>query len=292
MSSPLLEAYEQIAHSHVLLRRLDAAIAELAKRPGLDEEKQWLAAGRARLESARGAIGDILDRALRLEELAPMRGGRSRELQGEVIDALERLHAGIAFAGGARSPLLDALFMNMKLPILRKVAREEMERAWADFDRRLGSTYAKRMLADETYVVVAPTVKGAAEAYATWQGSFEPAPLPPEESRALGEELITIGDSVDLPSRQARLLAQAALLAMRELLDEHGLTPKPKRKGAPDPDTHALLEQDPPDPAAPTPEEREELEGSATDGDDAGEPGNGKTKERKTDRSARARGSA
>src|SRR5690606_14502030 len=80
---------------------------------------------------------------------------------------------------------------------------------------------------------------------------------------ALCEELMTTAHRIDQPSRQARLLAQAALLSMKEILDEHGLTPKPRRRGAPDPDTHPLLEQnppEPPDPNAPTPEEQAELD--------------------------------
>ncbi|MCW5837993.1 MAG: hypothetical protein KIS78_36725, partial [Labilithrix sp.] len=63
------------------------------------------------------------------------------------------------------------------------------------------------------------------------------------------------------------LLAQAALLSTKELLEEYDLTPKPRRRGAPDPDTHAVLEQDPPDPDAPTAEELAELEASDADVD-------------------------
>lgn len=263
MSPPLLEAFERIAHSRDLARRLEAAAAELKKRRGLEEEKAWLEAGRARLARACEGIGDLLDRALRLEELDSMRGARARELQGEVVDALERLQAGIAFAVSPRSPLIEALFFNVKLPALRKLEREEFERAWREFEKRLGSSYAKRMLADETYAVVAPALELVLVAYRAWQTAFESTPLGEAEAHALHEELVTTAQRIDTPSRQARLLAQAALLSMKELLDEHGLTPKPKRRGAPDPDTHPLLEQNPPEPPdanAPTPEEQAELE--------------------------------
>ena len=275
MSTPLLEAFELLAHSRDLARRLEAAAAELAKRPGLAEEKAWLESGRTRLNRAREGIGDLLDRALRLEELESMRGGRARELQGEVVDALERLSAGIAFAGGPRSPLNEALFFNTKLPTLRKLEREEFERAWRELEKRLASGYAKRMLADETYLVVKPALDEALQAYRVWQTAFEPTPLSEAEASALCEELVATAHRVDLPSRQARLLAQAALLSMKEILDEHGLTPKPKRRGAPDPDTHPLLEQnppDPPDPNAPTPEEQAELEGLRAPSDAIAKP--------------------
>lgn len=263
MSTPLLEAFELIGQSRELAARLDAAAAELAKRPGLKEESAWLDAGRARLARARDGVGDLLDRALRLEELQSMRRGRSRELQGEVIDALERVEAGIAFAGSPRSPLIEALFHGVKLPVLRKLDRAEFERAWADFEKRLHSSYAKRMLADETYSVVAPTVQQALDAYRIWQDSLEPKPLDESDARALSEELVTVAHRIERPSRQARLLAQAALLSMKDLLEEYGLAPKPRRRGAPDPDTHALLEYDPPNPDAPTEEEQAELDGDS-----------------------------
>ncbi len=261
MSTPLLEAFEVIANSRELAARLDAAAAELAKRPGLREESAWLEAGRVRLARAREGIGDLLDRALRLEELQSMRRGRARELQGEVVDALERVEAGIAFAGSPRSPLIEALFQNIKFPILRKLEREEFERAWADFEKRRKSGYAKRMLADETYSVVEPTVKKALDAFAVWRDSLEPKPLDEADARALSEELVTVAHRIERPSRQARLLAQAALVSMKDVLDAYGLAPKPRRRGAPDPDTHPILEQDPPNPEAPTEEEQAELDG-------------------------------
>jgi hypothetical protein len=260
MSTPLLEAFELIAQSHVLSRRLEAAAAELAKRPGLKDEKGWLEIGRTRLDRAREGVGDLLDRALQLEELEPMRGGRARELQGEVVDALERLQAGIAFAGSPRSPLIEALFFDTKLPLLRKFEREELERAWADFEKRLGSGYAKRMLADETYVVVVPALNEAREAFEIWRRALDPVPLDDEAARVLCEELVTTAHRIEQPSRQARLLAQAALMSMKHLIDEYNLAPKPKRRGGIDPDTHALLEHDPPDPKDPTPEEQAELD--------------------------------
>ncbi|MBX3198681.1 MAG: hypothetical protein KF894_11145 [Labilithrix sp.] len=267
MGTPLLEAFELIAHSKKLALRLDAAAAELAKRPALVDEKAWLETARVRLARACEGIGDLPIRVLQLEELESMRGDRARELQGEVVDALERLHAGIGFAASPRSPLIEALFANAKLPVLRRVEREELERFCADFEKRLASGYAKRMLADETYAVVVPAIQLVRAAFEAWRAAFHYPPIDDEAARALSEELVIVAHRLDLPSRQARLLAQAALLSARELLDEYDLAPKPRRRGAPDPDTHAILEQDPPDPDAPTAEELAELEGLGDDAD-------------------------
>jgi hypothetical protein len=167
--------------------------------------------------------------------------------------------------------LLEALFSNVKFPVLRKLEREELERVRADFEKRLSSGYAKRMLADETYSVVAPTLEKAFQAFTTWRNAFNPAPLDEADAAALCEELVTTAHRIEHPSRQARLLAQAALLSMKELLDEYGLAPKPKRRGSReiDPDTHPLLEQDPPDPNAPTPEEQAELDADLAEAEPA-----------------------
>src|SRR3954469_6798339 len=81
------------------------------------EEKRWLAAARARLGAVRAeSHGDLLNRALRLPELEGLKGERGRPIQGAIADEGERLQAGIAYAGGARSPLLDVLFHNLKVP--------------------------------------------------------------------------------------------------------------------------------------------------------------------------------
>ena len=126
------------------------------------------------------------------------------------------------------------------MPQLRRLPREDLERACAEVEKRLGSGYAKRMFANETYAVVSPALAEVRAAIATWRSVFVAPPL--EEPR--------------LPERH---LAQAALLPTQELLDAAGLTPKPRKKKEADEDTHPLLENDPPDPTLPTEEEQAEI---------------------------------
>lgn len=261
MTTPLLEAFELVVHSEQLPPRLDAAAAELAKHPGFLEEKAWLEAARRRVAPARRDTGDLLVRVLRLPELEPIRGERARILQGAVVDALEHLHAAITFAGGPRTPLLEALYFKLKIPVLRRCDRDELERFWSDFEKRLSATYTKRMLANETYAPTAPALEQLRAAFATWQSVFDPEPLPESEAQSLRERLREAAQGLEIPWRQARLLAQAALAPLKDIAEAHGLAQKAKRKGArePEEDTHPVLEQDPPDPSEPTPEERAEL---------------------------------
>jgi hypothetical protein len=262
MTAPLIEAFELVVHSEQLAPRLDAAAAELAKRPGLAEEKAWLETARQRVAPTREGTGDLLVRVLRLPELEPVKAERTRMLQGAVVDALEHLHAAITFAGGPRTPLLEALYFKLKMPVLRRCDRDELERFYADFEKRLSASYTKRMLADETYAPVGPALRAFHAAFATWKSVFVAEPLAEGDAQALRDELLAAARGLEVPCRQARLLAQAALAPLKELAESAALMQRAKRKGArasEDDETHPVLEQDPPDPSEPTPDERAEL---------------------------------
>ncbi|HSO37665.1 MAG TPA: hypothetical protein VLT33_34300 [Labilithrix sp.] len=261
MTTSLLDAFDLVAHSEQLLPRLEAAGAELATRPGLAEEKQWLAIARQRVAAAREGIGDLLVRALRLPEIEPLKGEHARVLQGAAVDALERLHAGITFAGTSRSPLLEALYWKLKLPVLRRCQREEFEKFCGDFETRLGSSYARRMLATPDYQVVMPAVHELRRTFAVWRSVFTSEPLTDAEAEPLRDELEAVARRLETPCRQARLLAQAALVPLRDVLDGAALIQKPRKRGPRDgdEDTHPVLERPPPDPAEPSPEELAEI---------------------------------
>lgn len=260
MTTPTLDAFELLTQAALFPPRLDAAAAELAKLPGLAAEKSWLAAACERAAPARRETDDLLVRVIRLPELESVRPERLRILQGLVVDALEHLHAAITFVGSARSPLLEALYFKLKIPQLRRCDREELERFYGDFEKRLGSTYVRRMLKDETYAPAAVAVAGFDAAFATWRGGFLTDALQETEAGALRDELLAAAQGLEVPLRQARLLAQAALAPLKELEAALMLQKNKKRSSrAEAEDTHPLLEKDPPDPAAPTSDERAEL---------------------------------
>lgn len=261
MPSTLVESFELLVQAAQLAPRLEAAALALAQLPGLDEEQGWLAAARARLAAARvESHGELLDRALRLPELEGLKAEQGKRLQGAIADEVERLQAGIAYVGGARSPVLDVLFVNLKVPTLRKCGRAELERSCAELERRLASSYVRRMFAGEPYLAVKPTVQALGTAVATWRSVFVDPPLDEAAAAPVRGELAAAGRTVEVLVRQARLLAQAALLPTVELLDAAGVvTAKAKRRGNPDEDTHGLLERDPADPLLPTAAERAEI---------------------------------
>lgn len=264
MPSTLVESFELLVDADQLSPRLDAAATALAQLPDLEQEQSWLAAARERLAAARvTSYGDLLDRVLRLEELAGVKGERGKLLQAAIGEQLDRLQASITLAGGARSPLMDAVFQNLKIPPLRnKCAPAEVERFCAELERRLSTSYAKRILGGERWKDVAATADAFRGAVATWRGVYIEPPLPSDspEAAALRDELAAAGQAIELHVRQARLLAQAALLPAAELLDAAGVVTAKAKRGKSE--SHPLLENDPPDPLLPTADERAELAAS------------------------------
>ena len=256
MPPTLVESFELLAHAEQLAPRLAAAATALAQLPGLDEEPRWIAAARDRLAAVK-LDGRLLDRALRLPELDGLKDERGKLLQGAIADDIERLQAGITYASSARAPLLDALFQNLKLPTLRKATRAQVDKLCAELERRLASSYARRMFAGAPFDAIAPTVQALEAAIATWRGVFIDPPLAGAAATALRDELLAAGQRAELPVRQARLLAQAALLPAAELLDAAGVvTAKAKKRNE---DSHPMLDHDPPPPHQPTADEAAEV---------------------------------
>lgn len=263
MSRTLAEAFELLVSAEQLGPRLEAAATALAQLTGLDDEQQWLAAARARLASVQldtKSLGQLLSRSLRLPDLAAQKNDRGKLLQSNLADEVERLQGAITVAGGARSPLLDTLFMDLKVPAIRKSARAELEKFCIELERRLKSTYAQRLLTSERYASVVPTVTSLRVAIGVWASVFVDPPLEGEAADALREELFAASQAVDLPVRQARLLAQAALLPATELFDAAGVLTAAGKAKRVTTEGHPILEKDPPDPLLPTPEERAEID--------------------------------
>jgi hypothetical protein len=232
MTISALDAFDTLAWSATTLSRLETAQAELSKKQGLKDEKAWLAAAVERVRAAHEGEGDIRDRAMRLPELEPLREEFARSLQNAVVDALERLFAGITFTAGSRAPLLEALSAKLKVPQLRRAERDDFESFCADFEKRLNSSYAKRMLGEASFAPVAPAVEQLRVAITAWRQGFAPTAPSEEEARALRDELEALARKVELPLRQARLLAEAALAPVRNAFEESGLGLKPKRRAA------------------------------------------------------------
>lgn len=263
----LLDAFEAVSQSKTLLFRLEAAMAELSKKQGFREEKAWMEAAVARVAAARDGIGDLQTRCLRLPELEPARLDYARGLQNAAIDAVEKLQAGIAFAAGVRAPLIEALFGKLKLAALRRCEREDFEKFCIDFEKRLNTGYARRMFADPTFGLVTPVLTELQQSFQTWRGVFSSEVPPEKEAQALRDELDAVAHRLESPCRQARLLAEAALVPLKDILEESELSQRGRRSRKPHigeiDEPVPLLDENPPNPMLPHAHELHELEVTA-----------------------------
>jgi hypothetical protein len=231
MMPSLLDAYDTVAHSEVLLLRLTTAFAELSRKQGLKDEKDWLELAITRVTAARDGLGDLLGRVMRLPEMEPAREDHARALQAAAVDAVERLQAGLTFHAGARAPLLEALYGKLKLPLLRRCDREDFERFCVDFEKRLNSGYAKRMLGEPSLAVLKDALDQVRASFAAWRASFTGELLGEQEARALRDELDACARRLELPMRQARLLAEAALVPLKDFYESTGIAQRPRKRG-------------------------------------------------------------
>lgn len=229
MGASVLESFDEIAQAEVTLERFGIAIHRLADREDRVEERGWLEAGRKRIADAFAAMGDLRTRVLVLPELAAFRGEITRNLQSDAVDVVDGLLAAITKLN-ERSPLIEVLFRNVKPSVsMRKAKSTDFEAYCSDFEKRMASSYAARMLADESYAPIAPNLEKLHAAFAAWRESLKPAPLDPELDRALRSELEE-ASRVTFLVRQSLLLAEAALLAEPAVREESGLFEKPRRR--------------------------------------------------------------
>jgi hypothetical protein len=242
MNASLLDSFDVVVQADVVLARLRDAQQKVARKQSFDTEKQWLAVAIERLEPAAAGVGGLPARAARLPELEPVREELARTLQGAAVDAIERFQGAITFHAGPRAPVVEELFGALKLPALRKAKREEFEKFLGAFGRKLKSQYVKRILADADFAFALPAVEKLNQSFDAWRGAFDGGELSEADASALRDELVAAARTVDGPLRQARLLAEAALLSVDGAFEQSGIGAKPKkRKAAPTVETAESL---------------------------------------------------
>ena len=158
MSMSCLEAYDLIRFAEVFETRLAAAEEQLSGKRGLAREKEWMGAALELVRLERVPAPGMLERVRDLPELDEVREEFGAELLNLWVDALEKLHAGITFSAGSRSPVIDALFPHLKFPQLRRASREAVTEYAALYERRLKSSYVSRLLAQEELALVQPVL--------------------------------------------------------------------------------------------------------------------------------------
>ena len=243
-----LHAYDWLRLAEQVREQLGIARAKLAEANGHAREDGWLAEAIDLLEQDREARERLLSSARRLPELAAIRREHAADLIGPWADALEHLHAAIVYHAGLKSPLLEALFPHRKFDALRRNNVDQAQAYGADFGRRLASSYIERLLSREEFAFAKPAVDDVAARFAALAPDGD-GELDDDAKRALIEELATQARAVETAIKQARLLAEAALLPLPGAFEELGIRNKPKARS-----TKAPKNVEAPAPAAETAE--------------------------------------
>lgn len=226
-----LDAYESIRVAEQLHERLTAACVAVENKRVIKDEKAWLATARDLLAEDCQLGRSVVERARMLPELIEVRQEFATGLQQLWVDALEKLLAGITYHAGSRAPLIETLFPHQKFPVLRKPNRETVTAYQTELLRRTKLSYVQRMLADEAFAFVKPCVDAIEAAYATWMTSFSNESMPEEQAAPLRAEIVELGERLELKVRQAKLLAEAALVPVKNGFEEFGLNVKAKKRG-------------------------------------------------------------
>lgn len=230
MSLSTQEAYDLIRFAEAFEARLVTASDTLADREGLEPEKEWMAIALKLVRTALIPAPALLGRAKDLPELEEAREEFSFQQQNLWVDALEKLHAGITFCASSRSPVIEALFPHLKFPQLRRASQETVNEFATAYERRLNSSYVNRIFSQDDFSFVRPVVDQVASTYSAWQASLAPSNLPDTQVAPLRAEMISVASRLDVVLRQARLLAEAALVPVPGAFDSSGLAAKPKRR--------------------------------------------------------------
>lgn len=225
-----LEAVDLLRFADQISDRLAAAQTALEKKRGHDREKAWLADAAKVLNDARSPGAGLVDRARALPELADLRQEFAGSLQGVWVDGLEKLLAGITFHVSSRSPVIESLFPHQKLATLRRAPRDVATKFQRDFEKRAKSSYVARMLGGEDFAFALPVLEQLRSAWADYEACFSGEGLPADEAAPLRESLHQAGERVEGAVRQAKLLAEAALVPFEGLFEEVGLGQKLRKR--------------------------------------------------------------
>jgi hypothetical protein len=260
-----LEATDLLRFADLFSERLAAASIELDRKRGLQREKGWLAAAAELVDAARAPAKGLLDRARMLPELAELREELAGSVQSAWVDALEKLLAGITFHVSSRSPIIEALFPHQKLVPLRRAPFEVAAKFQADFEKRARTGYVHRMITTDDFAFATPVLEQLRAAFADYQACFSDASMPEEDAAPIRQALVTAAENLETPLRQARLLAEAALLPVEGAFEQAGLGAKPRKRNprpaaaaapAPEPELRAEVEAAPAPEAAPPKKKR------------------------------------
>lgn len=219
MKSEVNAIVERLEAAERLVGRLESMANRLANSPLDGEERGWLAAAARRLSAALPAVRAALETSLDLPELKALRAERLTRLEQDWLTAVRELFAQLERNVGANSPLIEALFPHLRFERIERPGASQ--RAFrAELSTRRNSTYVVRMTADPEYPFLAGLLEPVALAERALAAFESSAPPGEDELARLRAEVLDAGQALSRVQRQARALAEAALIEAPDLFEE------------------------------------------------------------------------
>lgn len=195
------------------------------------EERRWLEVAEGRLATSAELVRKTLEESLMLPELESIRKERQGRLEQEWHSALCDLFGDLLRNLGETSPLLEALFPHRRF--------DKLERGGAvlnayreQFATRRASGYVRRMAEDPDYAFLPPLLARMDRATEALTANSPPSDLTEDTLAELRRAVVESGESLKRSLRQARALAEAALIDYPERLAELGFDERPRKRGS------------------------------------------------------------
>jgi hypothetical protein len=229
MKSEVNAIVERLESAERLVSRLESTSIRLANSVLKGEERGWLEAAAQRLSAALPLVRAALETSLDLPELKALRAERLSRLEHDWLSAVRQLFGELERSVGANSPLIEALFPHLRFDRIERPGASQ--RAFrAELSTRRNSTYVLRMAADPEYPFLAGLLEPVALAERALAAFEASAPPGEEELARLRAEVLEAGHALSRTQRQARALAEAALIDAPELFEELGFDAPARRR--------------------------------------------------------------
>jgi hypothetical protein len=226
MKSEIQEVAQRLELAERVVLRLNEALPRLSPDA---EERRWLVSAEQRLGEQVTAARARLEQGIALPELKALRAERQMRLEAEWLGALREIYSELALAIGEGSPLVEALFPHRRFEKLER-GGTALRTYRAQFETRRASSYVLRLATDPEYPFLAPLlarIEPSSEALTSLTAMED---VPEEELETLRRGVLDSGEALVRSLRQARCLAEAALIDQPDALAELQFDERPKKR--------------------------------------------------------------
>jgi hypothetical protein len=227
----IVEASDLLAFAEVSLAALRRGGERLAALADAEDERLWLGAAQRKVELRTENTRTALDAAFALPEFESERLAKGQALFAAWVESIEALFNGIVAHVSDKNPLIETLFPHLKFDKLRRGGTAA--RAFkTELERRRGTTYVMRLATEPEYAflpALLAKVDGARDELASHE---KPSTATELELTELRHGVLSHADALRVALAQARLLAEAALIAQPGVFQELGLDAKPRKRAS------------------------------------------------------------